>query len=257
MNSGAAVENPYERPRLVAEYLLFHYGAAGERMPWEFGPDAGCFPERCARLVWEAARAGKGRALDVGCAVGRSTFEMARGFAKVTGIDFSAAFIGVCETLRRDGRVEYRIAEEGLLDAPAEARVPPGIEVARVGFEVGDACALRRDLGAFDAVLAANVIDRLPHPAAFLARLPELVRHGGVAVITSPYTWMEEFTPAARWIGGRENGGRAVRTLEGLDAALSGAFRREARLDVPFLIREHRRKFQWSVAEATVWRRAD
>jgi hypothetical protein len=25
--------------------------------------------------------------------------------------------------------------------------------------------------------------------------------------------------------------------------------------DLPFLIREHARKFQWSVAEATIWRR--
>jgi hypothetical protein len=25
--------------------------------------------------------------------------------------------------------------------------------------------------------------------------------------------------------------------------------------DLPFLIREHQRKFQWSVAEATIWRR--
>lgn len=44
------------------------------------------------------------------------------------------------------------------------------------GFRVqGDACALRPDLPRFDAVLAANLLCRLPDPQAFLDRLPTLV----------------------------------------------------------------------------------
>jgi hypothetical protein len=37
--------------------------------------------------------------------------------------------------------------------------------------------------------------------------------------------------------------------------ALGREFRLERRVDVPFLIREHARKFQWSEAELTVWRK--
>ena len=44
-------------------------------------------------------------------------------------------------------------------------------------------------------VLAANLICRLPRPMDFLNRLKELVVPAGIVVITSPYTWLEEYTP--------------------------------------------------------------
>ena len=31
------------------------------------------------------------------------------------------------------------------------------------------------------------------------------------------------------------------------------AFEKRKRIEMPFLIREHRRKYQWSVAEGTLW----
>ena len=58
----------------------------------------------------------------------------------------------------------------------------------------GDACKLPTDLGHFVCVLAANLIDRLHTPSQFLDRLAGLVAPNGVVVITSPYTWMEQFT---------------------------------------------------------------
>jgi len=59
----------------------------------------------------------------------------------------------------------------------------------------GDACNLPLDLGQFGCVLAANLIDRLRTPQNFLNRLGTLVAPGGILVITSPYTFLEEFTP--------------------------------------------------------------
>ena len=111
------------------------------------------------------------------------------------------------------------------------------------------------DLPPFDVVLMANLIDRLGNPARCLARLPELVKSGGQLVITSPYTWLEEFTPRTRWLGGFVRDGRAEKTLDALQARLGGAFALVVTRDMPFLIREHARKFQWSVAQATVWLR--
>ena len=32
--------NPYESERLLAEYLLFHYGKPQEILPYPFGPDS-------------------------------------------------------------------------------------------------------------------------------------------------------------------------------------------------------------------------
>ena len=232
--------NIYESYKLLAEYLLFHYGSAEEILPYEFGPrEALEYPARCVSECVTAS----GRALDLGCAVGRSAFELARTCAAVVGIDFSRRFIDAADALKK-GELTYRRADEGDLSTPLIARVPAGIDRTRVAFEVGDAMNLRADLGTFDVVLMANLIDRLREPQRCLARLPALVNTGGQLVITSPYTWLEEFTPRANWLSP---------TLDGLRAALAPHFDLLATRDLPFLIREHARKFQWSVAQATVW----
>jgi len=63
----------------------------------------------------------------------------------------------------------------------------------RVQFIVGDACDLPQ-LGLFGCVFAGNLICRLPEPLKFFERLPDLIVHGGILVITSPYTWLEQYT---------------------------------------------------------------
>ena len=65
----------------------------------------------------------------------------------------------------------------------------------RVRFQLGDACNLPAELGQFGMVLAANLVCRLPDPMAFFNRLKDLVVPGGIVVITSPYSWSEQYTP--------------------------------------------------------------
>ena len=65
-----------------------------------------------------------------------------------------------------------------------------------------DACALPGDVAPVDCVLAANLLCRLPDPAAFLDALPALLKPRGVAVLVSPYSWLAAWTPRARWLGG-------------------------------------------------------
>jgi hypothetical protein len=77
-----------------------------------------------------------------------------------------------------------------------------------------------------------------------------LVTPGGWLVITSPYTWLEEYTPREKWLDGDGRG-----TLVALRENLGAAFAFERAFDLPFLIREHRRKFQWSISEMSLWRR--
>ncbi len=250
--------NLYETEKLLSEYLLFHYGSAAEVLPYPFGPrDALDFAVRVVAETLDPASLPAGaRGLDLGCAVGRSSFELARHCASVVGIDFSASFVRAAEALRAGGELAYSRVDEGELRTPLVARPPSGIDSSRLHFEVGDACALRADLGAFDVVLLANLIDRLPDPACCLARLPERVLPGGQLIVASPYTWMAEYTPRERWLGGRlESTGAPLRTFDALQVALGPFFELEKTRDLPFLIREHARKFQWSVSQASVWRR--
>jgi putative 4-mercaptohistidine N1-methyltranferase len=202
-----------------------------------------------------------GAALDVGCAVGRASFELARVYDRVLGVDLSRAFIEAAETLRRDGKLAYFRKDEGELRATPNAIVDPVIDRSRVSFRQADACALPAELVDFDAVLLANLLCRLPSPKALLGRLggPRgLVKPGGLLAIFSPYSWLESFTPPEAWLGGYERDGNPVTSAAALAEFLRAeSFELLREADEPLVIREHARKFQYIVTHATLWRRAE
>src|SRR6478736_5426939 len=134
----------YESDKILAEYLLFHFGKPEEILPpgnhWPQGMhEALDFPVRTAAHFSPGAVE---RGLDLGCAVGRSAFEMSRRCGEVTGIDFSHAFIRAAETLRSGGTLAYDRREEAALVTPLEARLPAGIDPSGIRFRQGDAMAL-------------------------------------------------------------------------------------------------------------------
>ena len=244
--------NPYESPKLVAEYLLMHYGSASDVLGPMPGPaEAAGFATRLVRELLAPAP-GSARALDLGCAVGASSFELTRSCREVVGIDFSHAFIHAAQTLAETGRHPFEKLVEGALTEKALAQVPAEAHRARARFQQGDAQDLPPDLESFDIVLAANLLCRLPDPRRLIARLPALVRPDGQLLLTTPFTWLEEFTPAAHWIGGTPEKGRGFDVLQAL---LDPHFVLEHTADIPFLIREHARKFQYGVACGSRWRR--
>jgi putative 4-mercaptohistidine N1-methyltranferase len=250
----ASMPNPYESERLVSEYLFFHYA---DEADWR--ADGIPLPERAlgfaSRVVSELLApppAEVASALDTGCATGRSSFELARHAGTVLGIDYSAAFISAAERMKSPAGIETTISLEGKRTRPFHAKPPADGDPSRLTFATGDATALPSNLGPFDIVLAANLVCRLPDPAAFLADLPRLVKPGGQLLLATPFTWLEEFTPSSAWLGARPDG---PTSREALAAALEPSFILEFSTDLPFLIREHSRKYQYTISLGTRWRR--
>ncbi len=257
----------YETDSLVTQYLEFHYGdaAAGSGQPGPADPVAPFgvpnFPRACveATIGWVPADRRR-RCLDLGCSVGRSAFEFARHFAHVDAIDFSARFIQSGVRLQEGGEVLYEIPTEGELTANRAISLDRlGLVAAgpRVLFMQGDACNLKAIYTDYDLVFAGNLIDRLYEPAVFLAGIGQRVLPGGLLVITSPYTWLEEYTPREKWLGGRREHGEPLSTFAGLARHLEPGFTFVHRQDIPFVIRETARKHQHTIAEMTVWRRTE
>jgi len=246
------MSNPYESQRLVDEYLFFHYATFAEAAGTLPVPhEAWGFPARVVTSLLDPAIPAES-ALDIGCAVGASSFELARLIPRVTGIDFSSAFIRAAEDLKKSGRVEASVALEGWRVQKFTACVPHEIDRDRVDFETGDAMDLRSDLGSFDVVLAANLVCRLPDPLRFIKRLADLVKPGGQLLLSTPFSWLPEFTPEENWLGGTEGAGPSGEVLANL---LRPAFTLEFTKELPFLIREHSRKFQYGISLGTRWRR--
>ncbi len=239
--------NIYETERLLNEYLLFHYGADDEILPWTFGPkDALGFAQRSVNALMDRTIIpAPARALDLGCAVGRSCYELAAVCDEVSGIDFSQRFVDAAELIRREGALNYLRQDEASVATQLFARRPSPVDFGRIRFEQGDAMNLREDLGAFDVVHAANLLCRLTEPQKLINRLPSSVKPGGQLLLTTPCTWLEEYTPTMNWPMGS--------TFDWLQGILGEHFTLAHRADLPFLIREHARKFQWSVALGTRW----
>jgi len=234
----------------LGEYLAFHYLEPAALLPKGVGVPKGVenFPAACAHLL--LAKAGKKplRALDLGCAVGRSSFELARNVPEVLGIDYSRSFILAAKRLQHSGMYSFRLLEEGKISKQCVGRISSTIRRKRIRFQAGDALSLTKNVGTFDLVLAANLIDRLCDPAKFLTKvLPKLVKPGGRVLLTSPYTWSAEFTPHSKWLKD---------SFYHIKELLRPRFRLLHRQNLPFLLREHRRKFQFTFADATVWERS-
>lgn len=245
-------EAMYETDAAVAQYCDAHFG------PDKFGVKN--FPATLARVCIEAMdERPRRRALDLGCAVGRASFELARQFDFVSGIDFSARFIRIAYQLQEKGLIHYQLPEEGDIVSFHEQRLEDfglaGLG-AKIEFFQGDAHNLKPQFTGYDLVLAANLLDRLYDPARFLTSIHQRLNPGGLLVLASPYTWLEEFTKKEQWLGGIRRAGEPFTTLEGLQEQLAPHFRRlgEPR-DVEFVIRETARKFQHSVAQLTIWER--
>jgi 5-histidylcysteine sulfoxide synthase/putative 4-mercaptohistidine N1-methyltranferase len=253
--------NRYDRRDILSQYLLLHFGSQDETIPYPFAPsEAARFPSRCADLVVQTCRRlgiPTNRALDVGCAVGGASFRMAEAFSEVLGIDLSTNFIEAARTLKTEGEISYQRTDEGEITTPLIAKVAP-IARDRVSFRQADACSLPADLVNFDAVLMANLLCRIPSPKSCLSRMggPRgIVRRGGILVITTPFTWSEEFTPKAVWLGGVVESGSPQRSEDGLKACLEEEFELIERREEACLIREHARKYEYIVPLVTVWRR--
>lgn len=261
----------YETSELLDQYLGLHFPTSAETSVPDIIDHAGRpdhalrFPQRIAELLvsMEPVHT-NGRALDIGCAVGGSSFTLAKTFDEVVGFDFSHSFVDAANEMRDVGRKNFQIPIEGSVVADAVAVHEAGIDEAvrsRTRFHQGDACALVSDataLGTFDAALLANLLCRLPDPRACLDGLPLVMNPGGVVLMLTPYSWLEQFTHQSNWIGGFADPvtGTHIQAKDVLLKEMSDrGFEKIHEEQVPLVIREHQRKYQYIVSEATAWRR--
>ena len=240
----------YESDELVSQYCEFQYGDEN------FGVEN--FALSCAKIASKFA-CNKTKALDLGCATGRASFELAKTFDEVEGIDFSVRFIGVGSKLKSDGYVAYNVKTEGDLIQKKKITLDElGYRDIKdkVSFWQGDACNLKPNFNSYDFVMATNLIDRLYNPKLFLEDIKQRINGGGVLMITSPYTWQESSTKKEFWLGGyKDENGNDVKTIDTLKRVLSDDFELIHLEDVEFVIKESARKFQHSISQVSVWKK--
>ncbi len=249
------VENSiYEEDETASQYCEFHYGSV------YFGVEN--FQKKIADIALHyTGKLPRKTALDIGCSVGRISFELARAYESVVGLDFSARFINLAHRLQTEGKLRYTLPDEGELVSYRECSLAAfGLAetASAVTFMQADACNLKPRFKGYDLIVAANLIDRLYAPRRFLTALDGRVNPRGIVVLASPYTWMGEFTEKEEWLGGYKKYGESVFTIDSLHEILGDSFDLlDQPQDVEFVIRETRRKFQHTISEVTVWQRKE
>lgn len=243
----------YETDKLLAEYLEFHFGDSYFTVP--------IFAKKIADIALSYCdKTNTQLALDLGCATGRTAFELSKQFTIVYGIDFSTRFIQAAETIKQQGTLPYAITIEGdICDSKECSLEKIGIsmqDAKKITFLQGDACNLKPQFTQFNLIIAANLIDRLYDPLSFLENIHERLVLNGILLISSPYTWLLDYTKKDKWLGGIKINGENMTTLSRMTTILQTHFTLlDTPIDVPFVIRETARKYQHSIAQVTVWKR--
>lgn len=108
----ACETNPsYETQESVNRYLLRYWGQEDEIWSSTYKsqfnkPEVTDLAQYYVDLITKHTN-NFGRAIDIGCAAGRASFELARSFEEVIGIDYSHALIDAANILKDTGEHEY------------------------------------------------------------------------------------------------------------------------------------------------------
>ena len=151
-STAASGSQVYESRRAVDEYLLFHYGKEEDLLPLGLGPkDALKFTERSVNICRDHVfldRQAPSRALDLGCAVGSSSFELSKMCDEVIGIDFSQHFIDAANSMKSNGKMTFDMLVRGQVYKQCETKpISDDVDRSKVTFMQGDACNLSNELG--------------------------------------------------------------------------------------------------------------
>jgi 5-histidylcysteine sulfoxide synthase/putative 4-mercaptohistidine N1-methyltranferase len=267
--------NVYETDDSLHMYLDLHYPSSGITegvspiLPHNQSPVHGThFPQRVANMLTSLnPKRTTNKVLDMGCSVGGSSFELAKTFDSVDAFDFSENFINAAKGMQTGEKMVFKVPIEAELFETVNAALEPGVtpEIAsKVNFFVGDACKIEElppvkgDGGNYDGVVMSNLLCRLPDPIACLNGLKDIVNPEGIVVMVTPFSWLTEFTPRGKWLGGFLDPvtNEEIRSKDVLQSIMEGnGFSKIHEEQMPLVIREHARKYQYIVSEATAWKK--
>ena len=148
------------------------------------------------------AAAPAGLWLDIGCSLGRGTFELAKATGQLAvGVDLNFSMLRIAEEIRRTRRAQYARRRVGLvfdfIDDPI-----PDLPAENVSFWCTDVTSLPFAAAAFDGALVLNMIDCVSSPLGLLCEIGRVLKPGTEAILATPFDWATGATHPAAWLGG-------------------------------------------------------
>ena len=277
-DNNGKTSNPYEDESMINSYKHFHFYNGKY-----FGVSN--FPQSVANFALEIANNQSikfDRAMDIGCAVGRISFELSQHFNFVQGIDFSHEMIDVARSVQNKNNIVWYMVNEGDIYDKFETNVERlfnnsfnngaqcnenksiNINISNINFSQNDALNLDAKYDNFNLIVASNLIDRLSDPHKFLINIKErlLNDNNSILVICTPYTWLEQYTSKSKWLGGKyklENNTNEILTPvfgnNRINDILSQWFDLIKEKNIEMVFRETKWEYIHSISHCTGWRK--
>jgi SAM-dependent methyltransferase/uncharacterized protein YbaR (Trm112 family) len=231
---------PY--PRLIEHlsiYLDAHWGDRVEPLP--DGPGGGFGARAVIDKIAERAASPVARAVELGCSTGRIVAELARGAEQVAGLDLQFGAVRRARRLLDGERVVYPRRAIGRRYVPASAAAGDrAVPASRRALVCGDALDPPLVPGAFDRVVALNLLDSVSSPRQLLSVIDGLCRSGGEVIVSSPYAWQSSVMAETERLGGIEPEAALARIFRD-GVGLSARYRIEDEAELPWILRRDAR----------------
>ena len=205
----------YNAPGMLSAYLWSHFGdLLGD-------PDA-----TQAYRVWSSGfKPTSGDALDVGCAVGRLSFDLAATHDHVIGLDTSIAFIRKAREILAKKQLSFDLIVEGHITEPRTFRFDESQDFTNVDFIVADALALPFRERAFATTAAINLLEKVPDPLKHLTEINRVLQdRSAMFLFSDPFSWDEAVSSPERWLSGNGNAQYSARGIDTMRRMFAGEF---------------------------------
>lgn len=134
--------------------------AARSEFTWDSAGPAAIHGHVAQPVVMQLDRFGAQAVLDLGCGNGWLTAALSRCGFDATGLDISSSGVGIARNAHPDLHFRH-----------ADAMLAPAADL----------------LGRFDAVVAVELVDHVAQPRLLLHHAMQMLRPGGLLVMTTPY----------------------------------------------------------------------
>ncbi|WP_010585269.1 methyltransferase domain-containing protein [Schlesneria paludicola] len=237
------------RRQLLSAYSWDHYGDY-DLADAPSTTSSGSIVRNLAESLQLAGPLPSGPVIDMGCSVGRTTFELAEHHDQLAlGVDLNFSMLQLASSILRTGRVSYPRRRVGVVYDRREFAYVSS-HAHQVDFWACDLLALPFSRQSFSIAVALNVLDCVSAPAEFLHSASGLLNPGGKLILTTPFDWSPAATNVEGWLGGHsqravERGAseNAVRKLftEGAPGQIPEMDVIEERDSLPWQVRLHDR----------------
>jgi 5-histidylcysteine sulfoxide synthase len=201
------------------------------------------------------------RVLDLGCQVGRLSFELAKEFKFVLGIDI-INLIKFAHEIRETNKLCYLLKNgdlENVFNVNYDAK--PLQNTQFIQFEFSnipkthvDAFGKSLDMSHFHVITCVNLLERVREPVEVLRQIDQLQQSGDYLFLSSTYSWDENVTKKEFWIECKYIDAEKVEPLKIIQKILKNYKLIEVK-NICSIERKTLRNFDLKNSEFSIWRK--